>query len=290
MRPEDADTKLVITWAVSRRDAGCAADLLQDVAGRLANRIQLTTDGHRMYLTAVSLGFLGLCPAGSSNFAGALFTLFVCHGLKPALAADIAALGPHLAHNLLDDGKFLGSVASMKTRRAFCTVSSFGVLRARFGISPSAARTGGTVKRSRFQMDPLPSVGASIAYLCRTLRTYSTNPIVFLAFPISKRRVGCYTHSTPIKNARRTEMPNVRARALFGLASLLLCGALQVHASPVLYDMDFTALNFMGPAPTSGSFDYDASAAAGSQFTDFIVVWNGFIVRSHGCCQQPGRP
>ncbi len=49
----DADTKLVISWAVGRRDAGCAADFLQDVAGRLANRIQLTTDGHRMYLTAV---------------------------------------------------------------------------------------------------------------------------------------------------------------------------------------------------------------------------------------------
>src|SRR3984885_1017680 len=53
----DADTKLVISWAVGRRDAGCAADFLQDVAGRLANRIQLTTDGHRMYLTAVPDAF-----------------------------------------------------------------------------------------------------------------------------------------------------------------------------------------------------------------------------------------
>jgi len=53
----DADTKLVISWAVGRRDAGCASDFLQDVAGRLANRIQLTTDGHRMYLTAVPDAF-----------------------------------------------------------------------------------------------------------------------------------------------------------------------------------------------------------------------------------------
>jgi IS1 family transposase len=53
----DADTKLVISWAVGRRDAGCAADFLQDVAERLANRIQLTTDGHRMYLTAVPDAF-----------------------------------------------------------------------------------------------------------------------------------------------------------------------------------------------------------------------------------------
>ena len=53
----EADTKLVISWAVGRRDAGCAADFLQDVAGRLANRIQLTTDGHKMYLTAVPDAF-----------------------------------------------------------------------------------------------------------------------------------------------------------------------------------------------------------------------------------------
>jgi IS1 family transposase len=50
----DADTKLVISWAVGGRDAGCAADFLQDVAGRLSNRIQLTTDGHRMYFDCCS--------------------------------------------------------------------------------------------------------------------------------------------------------------------------------------------------------------------------------------------
>ena len=53
----DADTKLVISWLVGRRDAGCAADFLQDVAARLSNRIQLTTDGHKMYLTAVPDAF-----------------------------------------------------------------------------------------------------------------------------------------------------------------------------------------------------------------------------------------
>ncbi|HEY3939303.1 MAG TPA: IS1 family transposase, partial [Bryobacteraceae bacterium] len=49
----DAETKLVISWGVGRRDAGFAADFLQDVASRVSNRIQLTTDGHKMYLTAV---------------------------------------------------------------------------------------------------------------------------------------------------------------------------------------------------------------------------------------------
>ena len=53
----DADTKLVISWEVGARDAGCAADFLQDVAGRLSNRIQLTTDGHKMYLLAVPDAF-----------------------------------------------------------------------------------------------------------------------------------------------------------------------------------------------------------------------------------------
>ena len=53
----DADTKLVIGSLVGGRDAGCAAEFLQDVAGRLSNRVQLTTDGHRMYLTAVPDAF-----------------------------------------------------------------------------------------------------------------------------------------------------------------------------------------------------------------------------------------
>jgi hypothetical protein len=42
----EAQSKLVISWLVGRRDAGCATELLQDVASRLANRVQLTTDGH----------------------------------------------------------------------------------------------------------------------------------------------------------------------------------------------------------------------------------------------------
>src|SRR5258708_17660715 len=44
----EAQTKLVISWLVGQRDAGCAAEFLQDVAERVTNRIQLTTDGHKM--------------------------------------------------------------------------------------------------------------------------------------------------------------------------------------------------------------------------------------------------
>src|ERR1700734_755331 len=53
----DADTKLVLSWLCGRRDAGCASEFLQDVAARLSNRIQLTTDGHKMYLEAVPDAF-----------------------------------------------------------------------------------------------------------------------------------------------------------------------------------------------------------------------------------------
>jgi IS1 family transposase len=53
----DPQTKLVISWLVGGRDAGCATEFLQDVASRIANRIQLTTDGHRMYLKAVPDAF-----------------------------------------------------------------------------------------------------------------------------------------------------------------------------------------------------------------------------------------
>jgi IS1 family transposase len=53
----DPQTKLVLSWLVGTRDAGCATEFMQDVAARLANRIQLTTDGHRMYLSAVEDAF-----------------------------------------------------------------------------------------------------------------------------------------------------------------------------------------------------------------------------------------
>jgi IS1 family transposase len=49
----DADTKLMISWIVGGRDAGYAQAFMEDVAARLANRVQLTTDGHKAYLDAV---------------------------------------------------------------------------------------------------------------------------------------------------------------------------------------------------------------------------------------------
>ena len=55
----DADSKLIISWCVGQRDAIAANDFMNDVAARLSNRVQLTTDGNRAYLNAVENAFKG---------------------------------------------------------------------------------------------------------------------------------------------------------------------------------------------------------------------------------------
>ncbi len=52
-----ADTKLVPSWYIGNRDLKCATAFMKDLVSRLANRVQLTTDGHRMYLDAVPTAF-----------------------------------------------------------------------------------------------------------------------------------------------------------------------------------------------------------------------------------------
>ncbi len=53
----DSDSKLIISWLVGGRTQENANAFMQDVAARLTNRVQLTTDGHHMYLTAVRRAF-----------------------------------------------------------------------------------------------------------------------------------------------------------------------------------------------------------------------------------------
>lgn len=53
----DADTKLIISYTLGDRGADTAHTFMQDVASRITNRIQLTTDGHRMYADAVEDAF-----------------------------------------------------------------------------------------------------------------------------------------------------------------------------------------------------------------------------------------
>jgi IS1 family transposase len=53
----DADTKLVPSWLVGSRDGDTAKAFVCDLASRLTNRVQLTTDGHKPYLEAIEAGF-----------------------------------------------------------------------------------------------------------------------------------------------------------------------------------------------------------------------------------------
>ena len=53
----DADTKLVPSWFVGHRDASCAYQFMSDLKSRLANRVQITTDGHKVYLWAIEDAF-----------------------------------------------------------------------------------------------------------------------------------------------------------------------------------------------------------------------------------------
>lgn len=55
----DADTKLIVSWTVGDRDALSANIFMDDLQARLANRVQLTTDGLRVYLDAVAGAFQG---------------------------------------------------------------------------------------------------------------------------------------------------------------------------------------------------------------------------------------
>lgn len=53
----DADTKLIASWLVGLRSAAYAYDFMLDLKSRLANRVQITTDGHKVYLWAIEDAF-----------------------------------------------------------------------------------------------------------------------------------------------------------------------------------------------------------------------------------------
>jgi IS1 family transposase len=53
----DADTKLIVSWLVGMRNTYYGKKFMYDLKSRLSNRIQLTTDGHKVYLWAVEDAF-----------------------------------------------------------------------------------------------------------------------------------------------------------------------------------------------------------------------------------------
>jgi len=53
----DADSKLIVSYMIGDRTDVTAGKFIDDLCKRLANRVQLTTDGHRPYLTAIPQSF-----------------------------------------------------------------------------------------------------------------------------------------------------------------------------------------------------------------------------------------
>lgn len=81
-----ADTKLAVSWLLGSRDADTATIFMTDLASRLVNRIQLTSDGHKAYLEAVEAAFgadvdyamlvkrYGEAPEGQRRYSPAVCT------------------------------------------------------------------------------------------------------------------------------------------------------------------------------------------------------------------------
>lgn len=90
----DADSKLLVSYQVGGRDAEYALMLMDDLRGRLANRVQLTTDGHKAYLQAVEEAFgadidyamlvklYGAGPATTDDAAGRRYSPAECVGAR----------------------------------------------------------------------------------------------------------------------------------------------------------------------------------------------------------------
>lgn len=52
-----AETKLCVSYLVGQRDTECTDEFIADLSGCLAGRIQLSTDGYKLYINAVELAF-----------------------------------------------------------------------------------------------------------------------------------------------------------------------------------------------------------------------------------------
>lgn len=86
----EADTKLIVSFFVGGRDGDCAKWFMDDVAARLATRVQLTSDGHKAYLEAVEGAFgadvdyaqLVKLYGASSESAKGRYSPAECTGIK----------------------------------------------------------------------------------------------------------------------------------------------------------------------------------------------------------------
>ena len=82
----DADTKLVPSWMLGQRDLGTATAFVSDLASRLGNRVQITTDGHRAYIEAIETAF-GM----EVDFSILQKSMVRCWKTKPAILPQSAS-------------------------------------------------------------------------------------------------------------------------------------------------------------------------------------------------------
>ncbi|MGA2004297.1 MAG: IS1 family transposase [Terriglobales bacterium] len=90
----DADTKLIVSYMLGDRGASTARDFMEDVASRITNRIQLTTDGHRVYAEAVEKAFgseidyaMLVKIYGASNEGESRYSPATCIGCRTGVLA-----------------------------------------------------------------------------------------------------------------------------------------------------------------------------------------------------------
>jgi IS1 family transposase len=90
----DADTKLIVTYMLGDRGAGTALAFMQDLASRVESRIQLTTDGHRVYAEAVENAFgseidyaMLVKLYGASNDGESRYSPATCIGCRTGVLA-----------------------------------------------------------------------------------------------------------------------------------------------------------------------------------------------------------
>jgi IS1 family transposase len=57
----DADSKLVPSWRLGQRDLATATDFVNDLAGRVKGKVQITTDALKTYLNVIEDAFGGDC-------------------------------------------------------------------------------------------------------------------------------------------------------------------------------------------------------------------------------------
>jgi hypothetical protein len=141
----DAQSKLAVSWYVGGRDSDAAMIFMDDLAKRLANRVQLTSDGHKAYLEAVEGAFgadidyamlvkvYGPAPEGQRRYSPAECIGAVKHRVEGNPGKVLRTVAPKLSNTL--NGSRTG--AGPAARRLSAFPATFADAKPRRDIDPS---------------------------------------------------------------------------------------------------------------------------------------------------------